>query len=90
MFLDCLKLNDQLLNKINFIFIQQLYIDPNKSSNTNIFERLYFKQLQQLNLSYNKISIKNNSSVITYLKSKISKFYYDKNNHHLNLIVVIV
>ena len=129
MFLDCLKLNDQLLKKINFIFIQQLYIDPNKSSNTNIFERLYFKQLQQLNLSgneisdinvlekvdfkqlqqlylignqisdinvlekvdfkqlqqldlrYNKISIKNNSSVITYLKSKISKFYYDKNNN---------
>ena len=56
MFLDCLKLNDQLLKKINFIFIQQLYIDPNKSSNTNIFERLYFKQLQQLDLSVNQIS----------------------------------
>ena len=56
MFLDCLKLNKQLPNKINYKFIQKLYLYYKKSSNNNIFERLYFKQLQILDLNWNKIS----------------------------------
>ena len=66
----------KVLEKVKFEKLKVLDLSENKISDINIFEKVNFKELKKLYLSENQIENKSNSSIIEYLKSKISYFYY--------------
>ena len=63
-----------LLN-VNFKELTALTLDFNEISDISVFEKVEFNELKHMCLSYNKINEKDNTSIISNLKSKISKFY---------------
>ena len=71
------KISDiKVLEHVDFKQLQQLDLSYNKISDIKVLEHVDFKQLQQLNLRGNKISENENSSIISYLKTKIPEFRY--------------
>ena len=65
------KISDiNILEKIDFKKLRVLDLSGNKISNINILEKVDFKELERLNLKDND-ELDKNSSIITYLKSKI-------------------
>jgi len=75
-----LYLNQNYISEIkgldNLKNLQVLNLSYNNISNIKVLEKVNFKELKVLNLIYNSINEKDNSLILSKLKSKIPDFSY--------------
>ena len=65
-----------ILEKVNFKELKELNLRGNKISDIKVLEKVDFKELKKLDLSSNNINEKDNSLILSKLKSKIKDFSY--------------
>ena len=65
-----------VLGKINLKELKKLSLEHNKISNIEVLGNMNYGKLIDLNLVDNNIDIYNNSSIISFVKSKIKNFYF--------------
>ena len=66
--------NIDILEKVNFKELKELYLNYNNISDIKVLENVKFEKLEKLDLSDNKISKAENELIISKLESKIYDF----------------
>jgi len=71
------KISDiNILEKVNFKELKELYLDDNNISDITVFENVKFEKLKQFKLNNNNLDNNKFSKIIDILKSKVVYFTY--------------